>query len=205
MTEIQDCLKASMKRKLKKSLSHDWIPESRAHAFPLRGYYVQLNWRRKIRSAMDTENVTVTSLHELIKEKIKTSKEKQENKIGHSFIIEGKDQCPFLFSLVDDFKNPPKTTQLCKGVQTSPYSGFIWGKAYIKDTDWSPSWILPEKMIKMTGFDGILLSIVCSVFRGRRITIGSDYIKIFTFSGKIVSGDQSNSSMHTIPHFHPKN
>ncbi len=49
-------------------------------------------------------------------------------------------------------KNPPKTTQLCEGVQTSPYSGFICGRAYIKDTDWSPSWILPEKLIKMTGF-----------------------------------------------------
>ncbi len=44
-------------------------------------------------------------------------------------------------------KNPPRTTQLCKGVQTSPYSGFICERAYIKDTDWSPSWILPEKLI----------------------------------------------------------
>ncbi len=34
-------------------------------------------------------------------------------------------------------KNPPKTTQLFEGVQTSPYSGFICGRARIKDTDWS--------------------------------------------------------------------
>ena len=37
------------------------------------------------------------------------------------------------------------------------------------------------------------------------ITKGSGYIKIFTFSGQIVAGDQSNYSLYTIPHFHPKN
>ena len=31
-------------------------------------------------------------------------------------------------------KNPPKTTYFCEGVQTSPYSGFICGRAYLKDT-----------------------------------------------------------------------
>ncbi len=30
-------------------------------------------------------------------------------------------------------KKPPKTTQLCEGVQTSPYSGFICRRAYFKD------------------------------------------------------------------------
>ncbi len=38
-------------------------------------------------------------------------------------------------------KNPPKTIQH----STPPYSRFICGRAYIKDIDWSPSWILPEK------------------------------------------------------------
>ncbi len=33
------------------------------------------------------------------------------------------------YSLVDDFKNPPKTTQICEGVQPSPYSGYICGRA----------------------------------------------------------------------------
>ncbi len=88
LKDIQDCLKESLKRKLKKSLSHDWIPESRAHAFPLRGYYVQLNWRRKIRTAMETENVTMASLHELIMEKIKTT-DSDAKKNGQSFIMEG--------------------------------------------------------------------------------------------------------------------
>ncbi len=37
------------------------------------------------------------------------------------------------------------------------------------------------------------------------VTIGSGYIKIFTFSGKIVAGDQTNFSLYTIPNFHPKN
>ncbi len=55
-------------RRLKKSLSHDWIPERSAHKFPLRQYYVQLEWKKKIRTAMRSETVTLTSLHELIKE-----------------------------------------------------------------------------------------------------------------------------------------
>ncbi len=49
---------------------------------------MQLDWRRKIRRAMGTENVTLSSLHELIKEKMKTT-ETHEKKVGQSFIIEG--------------------------------------------------------------------------------------------------------------------
>ncbi len=45
-------------------------------------------------------------------------------------------------------KNPPKTTQGCEGVETSPYFGYTGGSAYIKDIGWFPSWILPEKLIK---------------------------------------------------------
>ncbi len=57
-------------------------------------------------------------------------------------------------------KKSAKTIFFGEGVQTSPYSEFICGRAYIKDTDWS---------------------------------------------GKIAAGDQSNFSLYTIPHFHPKN
>ena len=86
MSEIRDSTKASLKRRLQKSLSNDWIPETRAHAFPLRDYYVQLNWSRKLRTAMETESETFTSLQELIKEKIKPVKIQH----GQSVIIEGK-------------------------------------------------------------------------------------------------------------------
>ena len=88
--EIQECTKESLKRRLQNSLSHDWIAESRAHAFPLKGYYVQLNWSRKIRKAMGTETVTLTSLHELIKEKMKANNAaNHKKKSGQSVTVEG--------------------------------------------------------------------------------------------------------------------
>ena len=68
LEKIQDWIKDSLKRRLNKSLSHDWIPEKRAHKFPLRQYYVQLEWKKKVRTAMGSETITLTSLNDLIKQ-----------------------------------------------------------------------------------------------------------------------------------------
>ncbi len=65
---------------------------------------------------------------------------------------------------MDVSKNPPNTAQFCEGVQTSPHSEFTCGRAYIKETYWSPSWTLPEKFIKMTEFDGIFHCIPLPTF-----------------------------------------
>ncbi len=90
MDKIEDYTKTSLKRRLKKSLSHDWIPESRAHTFPLRNFYVQVNWSKKVRKAMREEKVTLTSLHELIKEKTKSDADYvQQRELGQSIVIEG--------------------------------------------------------------------------------------------------------------------
>ncbi len=57
-----------MKIRLQKSLSNDWHHEKNSYKFPLRQYYVQLEWKKKIRKALQSEIVTLTSLHELIKQ-----------------------------------------------------------------------------------------------------------------------------------------
>ena len=67
LEKIQDWTKQSLKTRLKKSLAHDWIPEKTSHKFPLRQYYVQLEWKQKIRTAMGSKTVTLTSIHDLIK------------------------------------------------------------------------------------------------------------------------------------------
>ena len=43
------------------------MPERTARKFPLREYYVQLEWKKKIRTVMGNKTVTLTSIHDLIK------------------------------------------------------------------------------------------------------------------------------------------
>ncbi len=78
-------------------MSHDWIPERSAHKFPLRQYYVQLEWNQKIRTAMGSNTVTMMSLHDLIKDMgtgtCKKTQETAANNVSkdvQSIIVEGK-------------------------------------------------------------------------------------------------------------------
>ena len=96
LQQIQDWIKLSLKRRLNKSLSHDWIPERSAHKFPLRKYYVQLEWKQKTRTAMGSETRTLTSLHDLVRqmtsETCNTSQgaaAKQHSDDAPSVIVEG--------------------------------------------------------------------------------------------------------------------
>ena len=95
--KIKEWTKQSLKRRLNKSLSHDWIAERSAHKFPLRKYYVQLEWKQKVRTAMGSETRTLTSLHDLIKEiGIDTCDKSREATANHPndatiVIVEGKD------------------------------------------------------------------------------------------------------------------
>ncbi len=68
LEKIQDWTKQSLQRRLHKSLSHDWIDKKTSHKFPLRQYYVQLEWEKKERTAMGSRKVTLTSAHNLIKQ-----------------------------------------------------------------------------------------------------------------------------------------
>ncbi len=84
---MQDWTKRSLETRLKKSLAHDWIPEKDAHRYPLREYYVELQWTRTIRKGMKRETVTLTSLPDLIK------KMQEERRYDGTVIIEGESCC----------------------------------------------------------------------------------------------------------------
>ncbi len=86
LEKIQGWIKQSLKRRLHKSLSHDWIHEKTSHKFPLRQYYVQLEWKKKIRTAMGSETVTLTCMQDLIKH---LTDSESKGQMVSSLIIEG--------------------------------------------------------------------------------------------------------------------
>ena len=68
LKKLEDWTKQSLKRRLQKSLSNDWIKESSSHKFPLRQFYVQLEWEKKIRKAMGSEREVLTSIHDFLQQ-----------------------------------------------------------------------------------------------------------------------------------------
>ena len=89
LNEIQNWNKESLKRRLHKSLSCDWMRT--AHQFPLRKFYVELEWQRKVREALWTERIRLDSLHDLIN--LMTSSDDQTTSDQQritSVIVEGK-------------------------------------------------------------------------------------------------------------------
>ncbi len=68
LKKLEDWTRQSLKRRLQKSLSNDWINESSCHKFPLRQFYVQLEWERKIRRAMSCDREVLTSIHEFLQQ-----------------------------------------------------------------------------------------------------------------------------------------
>ena len=93
--KIQYWVKQSLQRRLHKSLSHDWIHDDTSHKFQLRQYYVQLEWTKKIRTAMGSTTVTLLSLHDLIKqltvdESIHKHPAASKRKLVSSVVIEGR-------------------------------------------------------------------------------------------------------------------
>ncbi len=66
--KIQGWLRESLKRRLHKSLACDWMrPETEKH-FPLREFYVQLEWKKKVHHVLSTKKVTLQSIYELIEQ-----------------------------------------------------------------------------------------------------------------------------------------
>ena len=90
LQNIRQWTQISLKKRLQKSLSHDWIHEKSSHKFPLRKYYVQLEWEKKERTAMGSETVTLTSIHDLIKQLQQAGARASQLSNSSSVIIEGK-------------------------------------------------------------------------------------------------------------------
>ncbi len=99
--KIKDWTQKSLKNRLRMNLSHDWIHEDKSHKFPLREYYVQLEWKKKIRTAMGRESVTLTSIYDLIKHL--TSPD--SNADISSVIIEGKIEFSFVTKMLKTSKH----------------------------------------------------------------------------------------------------
>ena len=91
LEKIQLWLRRSLKRRLHKSLACDWMrPENEKH-FPLREFYVQLEWQRKVHHVLSTKKVTLHSIHELIEQMTEQNQQAADKLKGEtSVIIEGK-------------------------------------------------------------------------------------------------------------------
>ncbi len=90
---MQFWLRESLKRRLDKSLACDWMREETEKSFPLREFYVQLEWQRKVRRVLRTEKVTLHSIHELIEQMTEQNQQatgKPKSKTISNVIIEGK-------------------------------------------------------------------------------------------------------------------
>ena len=66
VAEIQKQTRDSLERNFKNALSHDWIPHDRAKTFPLKDFYVNLEWRRKVKGAIRNTKTRIGSLHEML-------------------------------------------------------------------------------------------------------------------------------------------
>ncbi len=96
MEQIQQWTRESLRRRLHKSLSCDWMHPDSAHHFSLRQFYVQLDWKKKIHGALTSRMITLTSINELIKQ-ISASQNEGRHEPGtshntktSSVIIEGR-------------------------------------------------------------------------------------------------------------------
>ena len=55
MRDIQTYTKESLRRRLRNYLSNDWLPVNKAKSFPLKRFYVELNWTKTIKGLRDTQ------------------------------------------------------------------------------------------------------------------------------------------------------
>ncbi len=90
LMKIKEWTQKSLKIRLQKSLSHDWIHENKSIKFPLRDYYVQLEWKQKKSTPRGSETVTLTSIYNLIKQLQQSGAGASQMSDSSSVIIEGK-------------------------------------------------------------------------------------------------------------------
>ncbi len=88
---MQLWLRESLKRRLRKSLACDWMREGTEKHFPLREFYVQLEWQKKVHNVLSTEKVTLHSIHQLIALMTEQNQQAADRpKDETSVIVEGK-------------------------------------------------------------------------------------------------------------------
>ena len=65
LNELQKDTKQSLIIRCQNCMSHDWL--WRGKAIPLRGYYVGLDWLRRIRKGHKDERVSLNRIHDIFK------------------------------------------------------------------------------------------------------------------------------------------
>ena len=71
--DYQKWNKESLIRRCRNALSTDWLPEDKTRTFPLKEYYVQLEWERKIKKVLKDEQVSMNRIHDLFNLKMETT------------------------------------------------------------------------------------------------------------------------------------
>ena len=62
---IRKVVKREMRRRCKNALSTDWLPDEKAKTFPLREYYSDLGWKKKVKKAIKDTSVGLTKIQDI--------------------------------------------------------------------------------------------------------------------------------------------
>ena len=62
---IQKHLRTALRRRCRNFLSNEWLPASEAKTFPLRKYYVQGKWEKKVKKALKDTNIELLKIHDI--------------------------------------------------------------------------------------------------------------------------------------------
>ena len=64
MRDIQTYTKESLRRRLRNYLSNDWLPVNKSKSFPLKRFYVELNWTKTIKGLRDRQE-SMNKIHDI--------------------------------------------------------------------------------------------------------------------------------------------
>ena len=62
---IKKLVKRQLRRRCKNALSTDWLPDEKAKTFPLRDYYSDLGWKKKVKRAMRDSSVDLKRIRDI--------------------------------------------------------------------------------------------------------------------------------------------
>ena len=62
---IKKLVKRQLRRRCRNALSTDWLPDEKAKSFPLRDYYSDLGWKKKVKKAMRDTSVELKRIHNI--------------------------------------------------------------------------------------------------------------------------------------------
>ena len=62
---IRKLVKRQLRRRCRNALSTDWLPDEKAKTFPLRDYYSDLGWKKKVKRAMRDTSIELKRIHDI--------------------------------------------------------------------------------------------------------------------------------------------